>query len=106
MSERPKFTAYTGRFRAPDEKYQREFNRYKYDPKKISWIQRNPRKFVKIATTTALLIFFSAPIYHLTIGWYLHDPENPKPRAFPAFHRMRIEPPGIDLPRRKPTKED
>jgi hypothetical protein len=86
MSSKPRFTAATGRFRASEEHFQRESNRFKYDPKKLSWIQRNPRLFVKISTTVALLVFFSKPIYDLTIGYYLYDPANPPPKKNVSFY--------------------
>lgn len=96
-SPKPKFTATTGRFRVDDKAYEKEFNRYKYDPKKLSWMQRNPKKFIKYFTTFSLLIFFSKPIYDLTIGYWLYDPENPKPRRRPPPHYV----PTLGLPQRR-----
>lgn len=33
--------------------------------KKRTWIQRNPRTFIYVATSTLLLAFFSRPIYDI-----------------------------------------
>lgn len=37
-------------------------------PKKRTWIERNPRLFIGVTTTAALLVFFSRPIYDIFIS--------------------------------------
>lgn len=39
-------------------------------PRRNSWIYRYPRVFVGVSTTTALLIFFSRPIYDIFFNPY------------------------------------
>ncbi|CAG0920594.1 unnamed protein product [Notodromas monacha] len=63
-----------------------DFNRHQYDPKKLSFIQRNPRRFVTVFTTVSLLIFFSKPIYDIFIKPLVEDPEERKRRLFRRDH--------------------
>ncbi|EAT39322.1 AAEL008874-PA [Aedes aegypti] len=42
--------------------------RRKFIVPKRNWAQRNPRLFVSIVTTTALLTFFSKPLYDAFIA--------------------------------------